>query len=474
MPADWIEEVHPQYAANAPYWRLYYDAWRGGRYWLPDLYLHRHPRERTDEFASRRKRSFYFNFAEPIVKIHTSNIFRAHIVRDDLGMDVDNFLSDCDRRRTDFDVFMGKKSDYAKVFGHVHVLVDRPRFPDRLPSTKAVVSALKLDPYLVPILPFDFLDWEVDGDGTLLWCKVRERADFKGSPYGQRPTSMYNFKIWDRSGWTLFNEDGAQLAAGAHGLGIVPIQTVFYERTEDPLMGHSFLADIAPICKAIFNWCSLLDQIVYDQTFSILTMPDDGSVVLQEMQIGTSKALTYPAGGTGPTFISPDASQADMIGSRITDAIMRIREKAMIDEGGNDNVSEETRKYDFNLMNNALHSQGQHLQEAEEGIFRLRAMWRDEEFKGTVEYPSDYSITSLDHEIEAATKAMALDLGKTFEKEVKKRVAARLMPELPPALKKKIFDEIEKQVESLSTILKAQFGDDSDKEPPDDEDKEAA
>ena len=451
-----ILETHPLYDAYNPAWRLYYDSWRGGLSWSADRYLYRHPREKPDEFLSRRRRTYYYNLAGPIVDIHTSNLFRPGVAREiDGGED---FLANCDRRGTSFETFMHRVSDFSKVFGHVFVLVDRPKFPTVEAPTLAMAQEMALDPFVVIILPFDVLDWETDETGTLLWVKVREKANRKLNPLMPREPDRYNYKIWTRTEWALFDENGAVLGGGQHGLGRVPVVPVYFRRTEDPVVGQSFLADIAKVCQAVFNWSSLLDQILYDQTFSILTFPDDGQVVLSERELGTARALTYPAEGSPPGFISSDASQARLLAEQIVDGVAQVHRMAMVADGGISNVSTETRRYDFAELNNSLDRQARNLQDGEESVLGIWAAWMQEEPDYSIQYPSEFSVTSLDQDLEVAAKAEAFDLGETFEAELKKRLAHKMMPQLGEDLAAKIEREIEKRARMVRELIIDKFG----------------
>ena len=87
---------------------------------------------------------------------------------------------------------------------------------------------------------------------------------------------------FDRDGRLIsrsrFEEDLQRIgliASGEHRLGRVPLVTVYNVASRKyPRCGASALADIAPVNRSIFNWCSLNDEFLYRQCFNILAIPD--------------------------------------------------------------------------------------------------------------------------------------------------------------------------------------------------------
>ncbi|MCC7464497.1 MAG: hypothetical protein IT480_18790, partial [Gammaproteobacteria bacterium] len=68
------------------------------------------------------------------------------------------------------------------------------------------------------------------------------------------------------------------------------------------------------------------------------------------------------------------------------------------------------------------------------------AQW--EKDQPSISYPDDFDVTGLLDELEAVTQGIALELGETATKELKKRVIPRLLPNLPQPTMSAIETEI--------------------------------
>ena len=147
--------------------------------------------------------------------------------------------------------------------------------------------------------------------------------------------------------------EGELLRAFENTIGEVPFIATFLNKE-----AQSFIADISIINKSLYNWCSLLDEILYIQTFSQLVVPGDSKQKLSEKRVGSASAFTFdPKATHAPHFIAPDPEQGLLIIKQIDLAIMEIFRAAnleWIDSKRATNKSGSAKNFDFQNTNKVL------------------------------------------------------------------------------------------------------------------------
>jgi hypothetical protein len=212
------------------------------------------------------------------------------------------------------------------------------------------------------------------------------------------------------------------------------------------MTGFSLLNDIAYVNRALFNWFSLLDEILYRQTFSQLVMPEDPKSPINDKALGTARGLGFPPDSKhAPHFISSDASQARALMDQIERGVEEIYRLATL--RGAIGVKEESsgvaRSYDFMITNNTLSNKALNMEEAETKALRFWARWQGIEEPGhVVEYPSEFEVSSLGEEMENVLRARSLEISGRFEQIMKERIVKRMTPRLPREDMERILAEI--------------------------------
>jgi hypothetical protein len=210
------------------------------------------------------------------------------------------------------------------------------------------------------------------------------------------------------------------------------------------------LADIAFIARDIYNSSSELKQILRDQTFAFLAIQGNASEY-DELSIGTSKGLLYPPDRHPPQYISPPSANAETYFTHIDRQIRKIFQMAKL-EGGSVQAPDQSavmqsgvsKAWDFNQTNSALSKKAGNLEDGESKLWQIYALWLDKQFDGSIEYPHEFSITSLNEDLDEAEKEMRLNMGAEFNKEVKKAIINKKFPRMNQ-------DEIDAIIEAMET-----------------------
>ena len=454
---------HPQYQKMERVYKFFEDSYKGGSDYVNADNLFKHTFEDDEGHNARKKRAYFYNYCAPIVHAYNSFIYRQKIQRDYGNLASDElfqmFLEDADKQGNSYDEIVRNSSDWASVTGIQFWLIDKP---GEKADTKKDEIEQKLYPYIVRLSPRDVLDWGLDKFGRLLWVKVREGSgdadDFKAET-----KEVERYRVWYKDGWELYeiqkgeNDKKAVLKdEGEHPVGEVPIVQVVHF-SEQPMTGGSLLNDIAYVNRGVYNWCSLLDEILYRQTFSQLVMPEDPKSPISDKALGTARGLGFPPEARhAPQFISPDASQAFVLMDQIERAIEEIYRLATLSGGSGveKDASGVSKAYDFTITNNTLSSKATNMEDAETKALRIWAKWQNIEDPGiAISYPDEFDVIALSEEITNLIEIQTLKISKKFESVMKRKIVDRMAPRLSEDDKK----QIEQEIDSASTETPSRF-----------------
>jgi len=186
-----------------------------------------------------------------------------------------------------------------------------------------------------------------------------------------------------------------------------------------------------------------------NQTFAFLAIQGDSSEY-DELSVGTGKGLLYPADRNKPEYISPPSTNAEVYFSHIDRQISKIFQLAKLEGGSVQPVNQSaveqsgvSKAWDFNQTNSALAKKASNLEDGELKLWKMFASWQGKDFNGSITYPNEFSIQSLKSDLDEVEQSARVNLGKTFNIEVKKAIIQKKFPRLPDDKLSKIFKEIE-------------------------------
>ncbi|TET36702.1 MAG: hypothetical protein E3J72_08065 [Planctomycetota bacterium] len=448
------ERVHPLYAWMLPQWRFFLAAYEGGRAFTAESgYLFSHQRETPEDRAFRLRRVVYYNYCRSIIDVYLSHLYKKGVLRESSSLRYREFLQDVDLCGSDADSFMTQSvAPLAFALGTVFVVVDMPPAGGDYRSRGDELAA-GLRPYARFLMPMDVVDWETDSLGAYRWIKIREEHSQAREITGGSKKTQVRYRVWTPEKWFLLDENDNYVnphgASGEpHPVGRVPVVKVMCEKSlAAPDFGISFLQDIAPIAQKIYNLASLLDEFLYKQCFSFLAWPGE----IHEERLGASNVANFdPESGSPPVYVTPPTDPAKFLESQIARNIEEIYRLARIEYAGNHpRVAQSgfAKAIDFHDTNNMLAKKASHLEAAERAIARIFFRWTGEKAAANVIYPREFNVKAINDEIAEAIQALSLGIAPTFVKHVKRRLAARFLPNLEEKERRKIENEIEKSSE---------------------------
>lgn len=429
-------------ARNDEY-ELLHDAYYGTGMFAAGGALQKHPRENAANYTFRQQLSYYLNHTAPIINACVDPIFKDTISRDYNESELfETFINDVDRLGTTLQEFMRYNSTQAKIYSVMYVLVDNV---SEIGETVADQVNNRQLPYLVAIEPKSVYKWLVNDIGELdLFTYTTTVFDDEGKAKTQ-------YHEWTRTSWTVRNEEQKVIATGEHNLGKVPIVQWFgrSSRKIDILPPPEYLA-IAKTNHQVYHLCSLLTQILNMQTFSTLTLPDNGQGA-DDITLGTNNVLMYPAESShAPAFIAPDRGPAEIIMAVIKMLVDDMYRLSGINSviGVQEAKSGVAKQWDFERTNQRLADFSVQCESAEKDIIELFELWTNMNVDYKCDYPREFKINDITDSLAQSQAVLDLGLGSnTLKVETGKKVLDSYMPNIEPETFDEIVAEIEESVQ---------------------------
>lgn len=487
---DMVENPHPIYAKYLHYWNFLLDSYEGGvDYTSADiphglagsrgitdiqvfvdgqqlsekesLYLFKHTKERKEDYNTRVLRSYYYNFCSPVIDIYTDHLFRNPVNDDFKNIEgvVEKRRDNIDRKQSSIIELRKELADKMQIYGNYYAIVDMPQFRGEV----SLQDRINNDqfPFISLFSPQKVINWALDAFGRPFWVLLCETGDDNPDPYSfdknKDNKAKYNYRLWTRNEWALFDNSYELIEEGQHKLGMVPIVPIYNKQSNKyrAFFGVSELADISFISRDIYNLCSELSQIIRDQTFSFLAIQGDPLSYGGDQSLGTGKGLIYPENANVPQYIAPSPESARVIMDQIENQIRKVYQLAKLD-GASAHQAQQVQEqsgiskaFDFHETNSALSKKASNLNDAELKIWGLFAKWEGKgDFEGSVEYPDDFSVSSVNDDIKEALELIKLDIGKIAIKETNKAILQKKFPRLPEEELNVMIADMETTVDS--------------------------
>lgn len=467
-----VERRHPDYKKLYNHWNFCEASMKGGRDWFDfeadgQTNLFKFYKEGDAEFKSRKARAHRANHTKRVVDAINQFLFRTNPSRKKTVPDVINkfWENTAMGDKKTIDRFMRELDSWLSVFGRIYVVIDRP------PQIADTVAEEET-PYAYFVFPQRVLDIAYGKDGKIDWILIEE--EYRNDSIKSEGEIRCRFRLWTRDSWYLIEEtddtkkdkrkkkEYTVVASDDHDLGIVPVIPV--NGTEgSKWSAPAIIDDIAYMDRAIVNYASLLDEILYEQTFSMLTMPAEGVLpgsteMNQMMQAAKNRIFTYASTSPGakPEFISPDASQGDLL----IKAIEKLKKDIYAVTGtDNDANSQSTskgkeyasgvvRQFDHTQIENILLDKARALENAEDRIMEVVLTWMDKADKEVEEnwviYPDKFDVRDLATELDLAGNMQEIEVPAEVMRRQVKIISNKSFPRMTDDDKlelEKVIDE---------------------------------
>jgi hypothetical protein len=489
------ERRHPAYVELLPHWTFLEQCYRGGRAWFaPNIF--RYHKEGDTEFGDRVERAYRFNHTREVVELVHKYLFKAGVTRNqvDAPEEVKEFWKSSTLKGLGVDHLMRKSSVGNSIGGRVAVVVDNNFITEVVGTNGKLRVATQAESkkaggrvYAYVVSAKDVLDYafDEDGDGKLLWIKLRENVRDDSDPLNSTGETVSRVRLWTRNDWQLYQEVSAGVTTpmteearvnvvlqdgGSHNLGFVPVYLHDHTISDDPYHAPGLIDDVAYLDRAVSNYLSSLDAIIQDQTFSQLAIPaqsvQQGDDMFKKvMEMGTKRIFVYD-GGAGssavPVFLSPDPKQAGVILAVISKIINEIYhtiglagERTKEDNSvGIDNSSGVAKAYDFERVNSLLLSKAQACEGLENWISTTVMAWHKKPAPENllVTYPTTFDVMRLIDDLVTAEALAKVEAPVDIRREHMRGTIDKLFPQISVEKRKTLETSIDTWLEGADIL----------------------
>ncbi len=368
-----------------------------------------------------------------------------------------NLLKDCERpnskRRVAMKAFLADRFKDLLLYGAGYTLIDKPPAQPAATRFEQRASGL-LDPYLVPVSPFELIDWSLSEDGELDYAVIR--CDREERRFGEAPAMVAAWYVYTRENFahyeaaikdkTIDGKTARLISTGPHALTEarrVPIIPWYAQKGQwfADRAALSLLAHIDLINSNKWSmWNALLPMLVITGRF-------DGDAVRSEI------AYLHLEGGDAK-YLSPDpavfSTAAESLRSLKEEAYrqMHVQAQARSESATAHAQSGLSKQEDMTAPTEILNGFGADVRDYAISLMdAVIAARGDEGIKPVIngwQFDAEPAADTLD----AAERCEGLEIGSdTFAQEMRKRVVRTVLPDLPAGTLQVIDQEIE-QAES--------------------------
>ncbi len=420
-------------------------------------YLDQYPREGDDKYLRRIELAHYDNYVQTILDLLLSYALKQSSAVENLPERLKTWRDSATLSGVSWDDLMQQVvARRAGLMGWLPMLIDQLPRAEGQSEAQVSDSGERLDPYVLALTPGNLLDFYTDPKtGTMVWAKfvfIEMRQPDPLVP-GERVTVFKTFTATTIQTWELIGDSKkvARLPDAEHPFGEVPVVS-FRQRpnVEDPIRGTSMVGDAAIAMRRLFNLGSELDEHIRSDVFALLQVPiPPGQESPKELLLGTGNAVPVPSDSVRDyKYVSPEASVASTIETRMTNIVEGVYRRARVQLGGDTRQQQSgiAKAWDFEETNRLLSDFTAQLARSERRVYVLVGTGMgigSKDLDAIRVVPStDFTVSDLMAELDAADKALSLELGAEADYRIKRRVIPRILPDLAQDDSKLIDDEL--------------------------------
>ncbi len=417
------------------------DAFEGTGGFADGDYLWPYKNEAEPNFIARQKMARYHNYVETITDLYVRYVYTQEPTRTTDNPELQDWWTDVDGNGTPMSDYLRSALSIALAAGHTGLLMDATQDEPTGPS-KADERAR---PFLTQYVATAITDWRTKRN-AITGIKLVEAvsAESIADEHLEGEDSL-RYLLWDTEGWARFSAKGELLEGAITGMDLVPFEVL----RPKPSILRSFIGrslfSHGRLVQALYNRMSEEDEVLRNQAFSLLTVnvPPDGDVEAAKKdiggEVGTMSALVVKGEAS---YISPDMKVPNEVRNNIIQIIRELYRIAHMryERDSLDAESAEAIRLQFKELNEMLQGVAAECQRVEMSLARFYFAWKAatpeqaaKDFEAanvTVTYPDEFFLADLRLDLDAWAQAIAMDLGETMTKRIKKKAVRRVDPEI--------------------------------------------
>ncbi len=422
-------QKHVLYATTRDKRKLALDLYNGGAcVEKRTALLIRHPFETDAQYAIRKERATYRNFAAPIVDVFGSFVCEGREART-LPKAFELMLTDVDRLHSNASTFFDEIVRTTAAGGVRFVLVEMEGSKGGTVSEDKKAGR-RLVPYFVDIDANAVWDWGMDKDG-LAWVVIHSTEAVASEAFEQ-PKVIDVLTVWTRKTWQKFKgtertltATGTELATVfstgmraegepvAHPCGAVPLVPFQFEPTS-PMTGNPATDDVLSLILGVYRRYSELDKMLFDCAVPLMVINGLAEKAGEDFVRASSNMLvSEEKDGIGATYVEPTGTSFTAQTAFLASDIQQIREIAlrMVRPDSAVGESAEAKKLDNRQLDTQLSKFARRCASAEKRCWQLAAKWLELKV-GDDEIITPYNEDYDDNAINKLDKTFVLELAR--------------------------------------------------------------
>lgn len=444
-----------------------------------DGFLPQRPAEPLSRYALRKREAYYRNYLGPIVDYFAAMLFTSKPVvsandqaSGDLVPDLDDFYNefrdDCDCNGADIDSFFKGRLTEAMATQRSWIRLDHADDKGQPASTLADFKARKLgDGWLTAVACEDVYDWDYTDSGALDWAIVHRVSARRGGISDDRSTitESWDYLLADRvdtysityaaSAPPKPTDTVGLFGSKPHRFGLVPLIALelptglwVANRLASPQLAHFRLSN----AQSWGMYCTCYAQPVWR-----VADPDAFNKASQTMGAGYGITIGQQ---DSVEWTAPPSSPFDAIAKEITsqkDEIFRIAHQMAL--GVDNNAasvgrSGESKQADAQATRIILLAYSRIVKETLECVYDLLSRARGDAYRWAVAGLDDFAAVDVGGlaEILAELETTGGIPSKTFNFNMKSRLAEALLPDVEQSVKETIKTEIQASLDEAEKV----------------------
>ena len=454
---EFLVAKHGDYDDSLKNWNFHYRSYVGGDDFSSGYFLNRYILEGDDEYIKRVDFTPLDNHCRNVVQIYSSFLFRVPPTRDYGSMSGDpqleSFLKDADLDGRSFHNVIKDMQLHASVYGSCWAIIDKPA---TVAKTRAEELQQDIRPYISIYTPENVTNWEYqrlpNGRYFLTSLTIVEdinedRAIIKVWTPEDITTYRVNQYMKDYS-----TSKPVKIDEQPNAIGEIPAVVLYNQKSQRRAIGISDLSDVAELQQSIYNDYSEKEQLI-----RLANHPSLVKTPNVEASAGAGSVIEIPEdldANLNPYIIQPSGSNLDGIMKCIhnkIEAIDRIAHMGSVRATESKIASGIALQTEFQLLNARLSEKADYLENAEEQIWSLFALWQNKVWDGKINYPDTFDIRDWASDLQLLQTAKASGVkSESFVKEIDKQIVNAVIDD------DEKINEINKEIDS-STIAIGQF-----------------
>jgi hypothetical protein len=390
-------------SSNEGIYNLCRDSYIGGNAYSADKYLinNMSGKEPPEIFDYRSQLVSYTNHVEPTLNIVIGSIYRKEPDRSKVPSFMDYAFKGIYKGKG-LNLLMHNIGTQSELYP-VAVLVDTPKIPN--PITVAERNINNINPFIQIYKFNEIRDFALDDQGRIQWILLDNTYIDNSDPYS-KPVTIVAYTLWDKMTATTFTKVSEKEVVVSppveHGLGEVPVVfSGFNNLDNDELQSYPF-QNIALSSRKIYNVGSMIDSVLFNNTFQLLTIAGKAPDQIISKGYGSVGVLEYEMDSSNPP---------EFIKSSLDDTTAYINEikrqsQDIYHQLGLKDPESEAVQYDSGKLKsieyaqktkNILYKIATELEHTENEIIRICALYEGKEIDPEIKYNTDFDVEDVNN-----------------------------------------------------------------------------